>query len=265
MKNEYCLKTRNIFVFHFFSTLEEKEEIPPLIINMKSDSSMADTKEEKVHEDEDMNMHAVFLHVLSDALGSIAVIVSMLVIEFTDGWWNEYIDPVCTLFMVSLIARTALPLVRTSIYILLDKSPLNIDISLIEKQLINISGVYNVHELHVWQIKPGYCIGTVHLVIDAKYNEDDHTSEYCEDVCNLQHTKMTIMDQAKYILHMHDIHSSFVQREYLHSSVTNLHDWKKSNDPCLDFVCNDSANCKKQMKALSSVIKIRNTIDANES
>lgn len=78
------------------------------------------------HEEErNLNIHGVFLHILGDLLGSVAVMVSALVIKLTEGWWTIYIDPVCTLFIVMLISKTAWPLVKQSANMLLGKSPLD--------------------------------------------------------------------------------------------------------------------------------------------
>eukprot|EP01083_Nonionella_stella_P032616 89279_1 len=163
-------------------------------------------------EDENLNIRGVFLHILGDLLGSVAVIVSSLVIKFSDGWWTIYVDPACTLFIVLLISRTAWPLVRQSANILLDKSPFDPNvIAQIEKELRHISGVLNVHELRCWEVKTGYYMATVHLIIDPELMDDDHTDKYCAAQCDIMHDKMTIIDQSKAILHKYGIHSSIVQ------------------------------------------------------
>ncbi len=175
--------------------------------------------------------------------------VSALVIKFTEGWWTKYVDPVCTLLIVMLISKTAWPLVKQSANILLDKSPFNSSIiSEMETALCAISGVLNVHELHCWEVKTGYYMATVHLIIDPHWNDTSHTDKYCPDECDVLHDKMTIIDQSKQILHTYGIHSSIVQSEFPHADDK---EWKNANDPSFDYVCN-TYDCIKKSRALSN-------------
>lgn len=64
-----------------------------------------------------MNMHGVFLHVLADALGSVIVIISALVVQYTDWKYNIYVDPGLSVIMVIIIAHSTLPLRKCFIVI----------------------------------------------------------------------------------------------------------------------------------------------------
>ena len=132
-------------------------------------SKMNDDDKHNHNHNHNMNVRGVFLHVMADALGSVAVMVSALIIKFIDEWWTRYVDPITTLVMVGLISRATYPLVKTAINILLDKSPGTIDIRSVEFDLNNMDGVLNVHELHVWEVTPGNLMATVHLVIDPSW------------------------------------------------------------------------------------------------
>lgn len=58
-----------------------------------------------------MNVHAVFLHYLGDAISSLMVLIAGLLIHFFDGQkWTDYIDPVSSIIIVGLILYTTLPL-----------------------------------------------------------------------------------------------------------------------------------------------------------
>lgn len=202
-----------------------------------------------INDEKNLNVHGVFLHLLSDFLGSIVVIISSLIIKFTDG--NFFVDPICTLFILTIIAFTAYPLVKQSINILLDKSPFNQEIIVsINDKLHNIDGVLSIHELHCWQVKPGYNMAIVHLVIDPDYNEDGHTDKYCDNECNIIHDKMTIIDKAKRILHKYCIHSSNIQCEYPQKQDKT---WLNLNKPCFDYVC-DENHCIAKSQALSNIV-----------
>ena len=59
-----------------------------------------------------MNMHGVFLHLLADALGSVIVIASALIIWLTDWEFEEYVDPTLSVIMVVLILNSVWPLCK---------------------------------------------------------------------------------------------------------------------------------------------------------
>ena len=70
-------------------------------------------------------MQAAFLHALGDALGSVVVVTVGLVVEYADGDWRYYSDPVLTLIILAIIAKSAIPLVRHCSHILLQGTPQN--------------------------------------------------------------------------------------------------------------------------------------------
>ena len=59
-----------------------------------------------------LNMRGVFLHVLGDALGSVVVIISGLIIWLTNGEWRFYVDPAMSLIIVVIITATTIPLCK---------------------------------------------------------------------------------------------------------------------------------------------------------
>ena len=100
-----------------------------------------------------MNLTGVFLHVLADALGSVAVMISATVIWLTDWEHRNYLDPVLSLLIVCIICVTTWPLLRDSTLILLNSLPSNIDLVDLEKRLVSsVDGVTSVHELHIWRL-----------------------------------------------------------------------------------------------------------------
>lgn len=75
-----------------------------------------------------MNMRGVFLHVLSDALGSVIVICSATVFWLTDWKYKNYIDPALSILLVLLILHSVWPLLRESALILLQTVPTHIQV-----------------------------------------------------------------------------------------------------------------------------------------
>lgn len=122
--------------------------------------SRSDSSNIKVKSSAQLNMRGVYLHVLGDALGSVIVIISALIIKFASGNWTAYVDPSMSIFMVLLILKTSIPLMRESSLILLQTVPTHIKIKEVQDRLLDhVEGVLSVHEFHVWQLAGNKIIG----------------------------------------------------------------------------------------------------------
>jgi cobalt-zinc-cadmium efflux system protein len=97
----------------------------------------------------DVNMRSAFIHMLGDTLSTAAVIVGGAAILWTGHGW---IDPVLSLAIAALIIWSSLSIVRETLNILLEGTPRDISISDIRETLCGISGVEDVHDLHVWSL-----------------------------------------------------------------------------------------------------------------
>ncbi|XP_031785317.1 zinc transporter 1 isoform X2 [Nasonia vitripennis] len=145
-----------------------------------------------------MNMRGVFLHVLSDALGSVIVIVSALIVWLTNWEYRFYIDPALSLLLVMLILKSVWPLLQESALILLQTVPTHIQVDAIQQRLLeNIDGVLAVHEFHVWQLAGDRIIASAHI-------RCRNLSEY-----------MKIAEQVKEFFHNEGIHSTTIQPEFI--------------------------------------------------
>lgn len=90
--------------------------------------SKSNTSRIEVKSSAQLNMRGVYLHVLGDALGSVIVIISALIIKYASGKWTIYVDPGMSIIMVLLILKTSIPLMRESSLILLQTVPTHIKI-----------------------------------------------------------------------------------------------------------------------------------------
>jgi len=127
-------------------------------------------KETKTKKKASMNMHGVFLHVLADALGSVVVIISALIIKFVPHepddkkHWTVYIDPTLSVIIVIIITISTIPLFRDTTSILLQTIPKNLEIHRIKSQLLQtIPDISSIHELHVWRLTDEKVVATAHL------------------------------------------------------------------------------------------------------
>ena len=99
--------------------------------------------------EQNLNVRAALLHVMGDALGSVAAIVAGGVIYFT-GWTP--IDPLLSLLIGGLILSSSVRLLKGALHGTLDGVPAHIDLDDLGRRLAGVPGVREVHDLHVWPI-----------------------------------------------------------------------------------------------------------------
>jgi len=97
----------------------------------------------------DMNIKSSYLHLLSDALSSLGVVIGGIIIYYFDIYW---VDPLLTLFIGLYVMKESFEIVKKSINILMQGVPEKIDILAIAQDIQKIAGIENVHHVHVWGI-----------------------------------------------------------------------------------------------------------------
>ncbi len=112
--------------------------------------------------DKDLNVKGAYLHMAADALVSVGVVVSGLVIART-GWY--VIDPVIGLLIALIIIYSTWGLLRDSLRLSLDGVPMGTDIGKVENAIRKVPGVQDVHHLHIWAISTTETALTAHIVI----------------------------------------------------------------------------------------------------
>lgn len=109
-----------------------------------------------------LNTRAALLHVLGDLLGSVAALVSGLIIAVS-GWTP--IDPLLSLAIGALILVSSLRLLRESIHGLMEGVPPHLDLARVGQALAAVPGVASVHDLHIWAVRSDLPVLTAHLVV----------------------------------------------------------------------------------------------------
>ncbi|KAI0419216.1 cation efflux family protein [Xylaria grammica] len=145
----------------------------------------------------DLGMLGVLVHVLSDALNNVAVIIAALVIWLTSSPKRFYIDPGVSTAISILILLSSIPLVKNSGKILMQSAPRGVDLEDVKHDLEKIPGIESVHELHIWRLDQKKAIASAHVVVSNNEMTD-------------------FMDQAKTVkecLHAYGIHSATLQPE----------------------------------------------------
>ncbi len=112
---------------------------------------------------ESLNVRGVYLEVLGDLLGSAAVVVAGILIAITDA---PVIDPIASLAVALLIVPRTWSLLREAVTILLEATPAGVDLAHVRRHIVDIPGVLDVHDLHVWTISSGRPVMSAHVVVD---------------------------------------------------------------------------------------------------
>jgi zinc transporter 1 len=190
---------------HSHSHSHKKDvEIGSIILENTSTTTTTVGKITKIKKARNMNMNGVFLHVLSDALGSVAVMISGLIVKFAPPVddatvkWKLYIDPALSFVISILITISTVPLLKEASLVLLQTVPSQFKIDELETLIKSVKGVLDVHHLHVWSLNSEKIIASAHVRVIRQDNNEE----------------LVIMHEIKRLLHKNDIHSTTVQLEY---------------------------------------------------
>jgi cobalt-zinc-cadmium efflux system protein len=112
---------------------------------------------------ESLNVKGAYFEVLSDMLGSLGVIIAAGMVLVT-GW--KIADPIIGAGIgLFIIPRTWL-LLKQAIHILMEGTPPEIDVTLLERKLLDIPGVIAIHDLHIWTLTSGLDSMSCHLLVN---------------------------------------------------------------------------------------------------
>jgi len=136
---------------------------------------------------ENLNMKAAFIHVVSDALGSVGAILGALIILGTSLFW---VDPLISIFIGLLILYSSWGLIKESTHILMEAVPAGLEISEIERTVLQHDNVCCVYDLHVWSIAGERPALSAHVVLA----ETDHVdrNQVLMDLSNTLKSKFNI-------------------------------------------------------------------------
>jgi cobalt-zinc-cadmium efflux system protein len=118
----------------------------------------------------DLNLKGAYLHLMVDALVSIGVVVSGIIMSYTQWLW---IDPFISLVIMVVILASTWNLLRDSLSLSMDAVPTNINIDNIRQAALKLAGVKDIHHIHVWAISTAENALTAHLVISESISHED--------------------------------------------------------------------------------------------
>ncbi len=111
----------------------------------------------------DINIRSAFVHMLGDALGSVAIIGGAVAIHYT-GWVR--LDPILSIVISGLVVWTAWDIIRESLNILLEGLPRGLRLRDVTSSMRGIEGVLDVHDLHIWSLGSSTHALSCHVLIE---------------------------------------------------------------------------------------------------
>jgi len=119
---------------------------------------------------ESLNVQGAFLEVVSDALGSVGVIIAGMIMLAT-GWY--YADPIFSVAIGLFILPRTWKLLTQAVNVLLEGTPAHINLATVEEMMLEIDGVEKLHDLHVWTITSGIEALSTHVVLAENCDPTD--------------------------------------------------------------------------------------------
>lgn len=113
-----------------------------------------------------VNVEGAYRHVIADLLGSVAVVVSGVLV-WAFGW--HIADPILGVLIGMLILVSTWRLLAKVVHVLLEGAPDHVDLDSLCSRFEDVEGVDRVHDLHVWTLAPGYEALTAHVTVKAGY------------------------------------------------------------------------------------------------
>lgn len=112
--------------------------------------------------EQSLNTRGALLHVMGDLLGSVAALVSGVVVSYT-GWTP--IDPILSLFICALILHSSLGLLRETLHTLMEGVPFGISLPEVGEAMSGVAGVDSVHDLHIWSLNGDRVALSAHVLV----------------------------------------------------------------------------------------------------
>lgn len=145
---------------------------------------------------ESLNIKGAYFEVLSDMLGSIGVIVAALLMMWK-GW--VLADPIIGAGIGLFIVPRTWTLLKQVTHILMEGTPANVDVAILQQKLMEIAGVTAVHDLHVWTVTSGFDAMSCHLVVADMSRGREALREarrVMKDSFGIDHVTIQIEDEA---------------------------------------------------------------------
>lgn len=156
--------------------------------------------------DKDINIKSAYLHLLSDAIVSVGLVLGGIIIYYTNWYW---VDSLLSVIVAVVILFSTWQLLKESLRLSLDGVPHSIDLDDIKAIALKVKGIKELHHIHIWAISTTENALTAHLVFQKEVTPDQEQS---------------IKHQLKHELEHKNIHHITLETE-------------KENEPCMSVPC----------------------------
>lgn len=153
--------------------------------------------------EKNMNMKSAYLHLFTDMLSSIAVMIGGILMKYYEVWW---VDSVLTLLIALYLIYVGYALFIKSLKVLMLFTPDELNIDAITKEVNKIPNIKSIHHIHIWQLNED----EVHLEAHLEFHQDVKISEF--DL---------ILEQIEALLEQQfGINHTTIQPEYLREEIS---------------------------------------------
>jgi cobalt-zinc-cadmium efflux system protein len=111
---------------------------------------------------DDINVRSAYLHMVGDAISAVGVVIAGVLVAATH---TTLADPVVSILIAGLILYSSYDVLRESTTILLEGTPAGIEMPAVVRVIRNVTGVLDVHDLHVWMVGPGVIACSCHILV----------------------------------------------------------------------------------------------------
>jgi len=124
----------------------------------------------------------ILIHLLGDAINNIGVIVAAVIFLKVDSPKRFYADPAASLAISLIIFYSAIPMTLKSGRILLEATPIHLDLGKVKEDLLSIPDVLSIHDLHVWNLSQSVILGSLHVCvpIGTSLKQWERTEKYLQ-------------------------------------------------------------------------------------
>ncbi len=129
----------------------------------------------------DLNIKSAFIHMAADCLMSIGVVISAIIIEFTN---IKIIDPIVSLIIALIILYNTWELLKEATFMAIDSVPKHINVNEVMNYLRNLPGVEHVHDIHIWNLSTTEVALTAHVVKPENKDDDEIIKTILKDLKN---------------------------------------------------------------------------------
>jgi len=143
-------------------------------------------------------LRAAFVHILGDIIQSLGVVVASIIIYFYQDTHPgiQVVDPICTFVFALIVLSTSIPVSRDCLNVLMEATPAEVNIESLTKELSQVIGVVNIHDVHVWCISVGKPSISLHVLSNTPQKTLEQATRLCKKY-GIFHTTIQVEDNTQ--------------------------------------------------------------------